>query len=179
MKINIKEFLASQDEVIIIKNEDSKNIMYKWTKVRNPLRTILNTIIIKLVYYFGLKIKVFLLRKLLRVKIGKNVGIAPEVNIDIFYPELLTIEDNVIIGWKVNILCHEFIQDHMRIGKVTLKKSCTIGAFCLVRAGVTIGENSIVAMNSFVNKDIPPNEIWGGVPARFIKKCPVKEKKEV
>jgi acetyltransferase-like isoleucine patch superfamily enzyme len=35
---------------------------------------------------------------------------------------------------------------------------------------VTIGENSIVAAHSFINKNIPKNEIWGGVPAKLIKK---------
>ena len=35
--------------------------------------------------------------------------------------------------------------------------------------GVTIGEGSIVAAGSVVINDVPPNEMWGGVPARFIK----------
>jgi acetyltransferase-like isoleucine patch superfamily enzyme len=170
MRADIKKFLKSQEEILIIEHKGEHNILYEWPKIRNPLKVILNTITIKALYYFGLKIKVFFLRKLLGVKIGKNVGISPEVNIDIFYPSLLTIEDNVIIGWKVNILCHEFLQDHIRLGRVTLKKNCTVGAFCLIRAGVTIGENSIIAMHSFVNRDIPPNEIWGGTPVQFIKK---------
>lgn len=32
---------------------------------------------------------------------------------------------------------------------------------------VTIGQNSVVASYSFVNKDIPENEIWMGIPAKF------------
>ena len=36
--------------------------------------------------------------------------------------------------------------------------------------GVTIGENSIVAAYSFDNQNIPENEMWGGVPIKFIKK---------
>jgi acetyltransferase-like isoleucine patch superfamily enzyme len=35
---------------------------------------------------------------------------------------------------------------------------------------VTVGENSIVAAYSFVNRDIPKNEVWGGVPIKRIKK---------
>jgi len=35
---------------------------------------------------------------------------------------------------------------------------------------ITIGENSIVSAYSFVNKSVPKNEIWMGIPARFKKK---------
>ena len=35
---------------------------------------------------------------------------------------------------------------------------------------VTIGDNSAIAAGAVVTKDIPPGEIWGGVPAKFIKK---------
>jgi acetyltransferase-like isoleucine patch superfamily enzyme len=35
---------------------------------------------------------------------------------------------------------------------------------------VIIGENSIIAAHSFVNKNIPENEIWKGIPAKFYKK---------
>ena len=104
------------------------------------------------------------------MKIGKNVGISPDTQFDSFYPELVSIEDHVIIGWKVNILSHEFTSDNIRLGRVKLGKGCLIGAFTSIRCGVKIGKNSVVAMNSFVNKDIPDNEVWGGVPAKFIKK---------
>lgn len=40
----------------------------------------------------------------------------------------------------------------------------------LVLEQVTIGENSIVAAGAVVTKDIPDNEVWAGVPARFIRK---------
>jgi len=36
--------------------------------------------------------------------------------------------------------------------------------------GVTIGENSVVAAFSFVNKNVPKNELWAGTPAHFKKK---------
>jgi acetyltransferase-like isoleucine patch superfamily enzyme len=104
------------------------------------------------------------------MKIGKDVGISPDVDMDAFYPELISFDDGVIIGWKVNILCHEFTEDSIRLGRVHFGKNVLVGAFSSIRSGVTIGEHSVVAMDSFVNKDIPPYEIWGGVPAKFIKK---------
>jgi acetyltransferase-like isoleucine patch superfamily enzyme len=45
-----------------------------------------------------------------------------------------------------------------------------IGARCIILKGVTIGEKSIVAAGSVVTKNIPEGEVWGGNPAKFIKK---------
>ena len=45
-----------------------------------------------------------------------------------------------------------------------------IGAKCLIKSGVTIGDGAIVGMGSVVTKDIPPYEIWGGNPAKCIRK---------
>lgn len=45
-----------------------------------------------------------------------------------------------------------------------------IGTRCIIAKGVTIGDKSMVAAGSVVTKDIPSGEIWGGNPARFIKK---------
>lgn len=53
---------------------------------------------------------------------------------------------------------------------ILIKDNAFIGANCFVCKGVTIGENSIVGACSVVTKSIPDNEIWGGNPARFIKK---------
>lgn len=45
-----------------------------------------------------------------------------------------------------------------------------IAAKCIIKAGVTIGDGVVVGMGSVVTKDIPPYEIWGGNPARLIRK---------
>lgn len=55
-------------------------------------------------------------------------------------------------------------------GDVLIGDACWIGANVLINPGVEIGRNSVVGANSVVTKDIPPNEIWGGVPAKFIRK---------
>jgi len=54
-------------------------------------------------------------------------------------------------------------------GQVVLKKNCKIGSHSVIMPGVTVGENSIVGACSFVNKDVPDNETWGGCPAKPIK----------
>ncbi len=57
-----------------------------------------------------------------------------------------------------------------KYGDVTFGDHCWVGANVFVNPGVVIGENSVVGANSVVTKDIPPFEIWGGVPAKFIRK---------
>ncbi len=54
--------------------------------------------------------------------------------------------------------------------KVVIENYVFIGARSIISKGVTIGEHSIVAVGSVVVKSIPPNEIWGGNPAKFISK---------
>lgn len=48
--------------------------------------------------------------------------------------------------------------------------NCFIGARSTILPGVTIGDNSIVAVGAVVNKSIPSGEVWGGVPAHYIMK---------
>ncbi len=52
---------------------------------------------------------------------------------------------------------------------VVLKKNCRIGSHSVVLPGVTIGENTIVGAMSLVNKDLPPNSVAYGVPAKVVK----------
>lgn len=54
--------------------------------------------------------------------------------------------------------------------KITIEDGVWIGATSVILEGVTIGKGAIVGVGSVVNKSIPCNEVWAGVPARFIKK---------
>jgi len=54
-------------------------------------------------------------------------------------------------------------------GNITIEDHAWIGANVFINPGVTIGTNSIVGANSVVTKDIPPNTIFGGVPAKLIR----------
>ena len=61
-----------------------------------------------------------------------------------------------------------------------VKKVTTIGPYAVVLAGaivlpgVTLGEGAIIAAGSVATKDIPPWEIWAGVPARFLRRREVR-----
>lgn len=60
--------------------------------------------------------------------------------------------------------------NHGKAQPVLLKENVFIGAHTIILKGVTVGRNSVVGAGSVVTKSIPDNEIWGGAPARYIKK---------
>ena len=78
------------------------------------------------------------------------------------------IEDYVQIGSHCSVYSHSTIDE--KEGPVHLKKNCKIGTHSTIMPNVTIGVNSIVGAYSFVNNNIPDNELWVGVPAKFKKK---------
>lgn len=54
-------------------------------------------------------------------------------------------------------------------GGVALARGAYIGAGALVREGVTVGARSLVGMGSVVLHDIPPDQVWAGNPARYLR----------
>ena len=105
-------------------------------------------------------------------KIGKNVFI----NFDCTFLDLggITIEDNVMIAPKVNLLSegHPISANNrqtLTAGKIHIKKNAWIGANATILQGVTIGENAVVAAGAVVSKDVPANTVVGGIPAKHIK----------
>jgi len=120
--------------------------------------------ICRVVPFIGIKNSLY---RMIGVKIGKNVVIAAYTVIDPFFPELIAIDDNVIVGVGAIILAHEYTQEKLRKGRVHIKKRALIGAGSLIRCGITVGEHSIVGAKSFVNKDVPDFTTVGGVPAKI------------
>lgn len=147
-----------------------RNAARNWFKLRNPLRIIFNSFLISLIRHIPpLEAKNSLYRNLLGVKIGKDVAISPDVILDPFFPELIEIDDGTLIGWGTRIFTHEFWLDRVRIDKVKIGKNVFIGGFSVIRPGVNIGKNSVIASNSFVNKNVKNNDVVGGVPIKSIK----------
>jgi maltose O-acetyltransferase len=130
-------------------------------------------------------------------KVGKNVIISPHVYFEV--PEKieignncafnrdcwvsgggsLVIHDDVIIGPKVIIHSanHNFSNSNIPIRlqghsfkRVIIKQNVWIGAGAIILPGVTINENCIIGAGAVVTKDIPPNSMAVGCPARVIKK---------
>jgi acetyltransferase-like isoleucine patch superfamily enzyme len=87
----------------------------------------------------------------------------------------ITLEDNVLIGPKVNLITENHPQDpadrRTLITKpIIIKRNAWVGAGATILPGVTIGENAIVAAGAVVSKDVPANTVVGGIPARFMRR---------
>jgi acetyltransferase-like isoleucine patch superfamily enzyme len=112
-------------------------------------------------------------------EIGDNVKIGSLVHIDynvkigansmiegaVYIPPLSRIGNNVFIGPAAALTNDPFPPSGKMIG-VTIEDGAIIGSQAVIKAGVTIGKNSVVAMGAVVTKDVPPNTVVAGVPAK-------------
>jgi acetyltransferase-like isoleucine patch superfamily enzyme len=111
--------------------------------------------------------KVWLMRRM-GMKVGQNVYVSVRTWIDPTYPELVTIEDDVMIGMEARIMTHEYRQKEYRAGTVRIGKGSLIGAFAIIGPGVDVGAGATVAAGSVVGKDVPAGVTVAGNPARAV-----------
>lgn len=109
---------------------------------------------------------------------GKNINIGEDVFINAcchFQDHGgVTIGDGCQIGHNVVFatLNHELEPEKRKTTRpapIVLGKNVWIGSNATILQGVTIGDNAVVAAGAVVTKDVPPNTVVGGVPAKFIK----------
>jgi len=98
-----------------------------------------------------------------RVRIGSNVRIESGV----YIPPESIIEDNVFLGPFAVVTNDRYPMSKKLIG-VYIEEGAVIGANAVLIAGVKIGKRSIVAAGSVVTRDVPPESVVAGVPARII-----------
>lgn len=123
---------------------------------------------------------IFFVGKNAHLEIGNNVGISQSA---IICHSSVTIGNNVKIGGGVCIYDTDFhsldpnernnVESDFKSKTnkpVVIEDNVFIGTHVTILKGVSIGSNSIIGACSVVTKSIPPNEIWAGNPAHFIKK---------
>ncbi|MBQ2974729.1 MAG: acyltransferase [Clostridia bacterium] len=97
--------------------------------------------------------------------------------------------DNVMLGAGVKIYDTDFhplsYEDRIKpyspdipvkTAPIVIGEGAFIGAGSIILKGVTVGMHSIIGAGSVVTKDVPDYEIWGGNPAKFIRKTSDSEK---
>ncbi len=98
-------------------------------------------------------------------------------NISVVANERITIGNRCLLGDLVAIYDCDFhemnpLTRHQGSGPtapVSIGDNVWIGSRSIILKGVTVGDNSVIAAMSLVNKPVPPNCVVGGVPARIIK----------
>lgn len=116
------------------------------------------------------------------VEIQKNasVGRRCKISSHTFVCEGVTIEDNVFIGHGVTFINDSYprsttedgelqTEKDWRVEKTVIKRGASIGSGATILSNVVIGENSIVGAGSVVTRDVPPNTIVAGNPARVLR----------
>ncbi|MFC7250808.1 acyltransferase [Halomicroarcula sp. GCM10025324] len=141
------------------------NSLYHWTDARHPLRVMANYAVILVCRILpSMRLKNVLLRRL-GMTVGDGVAWGLESTPDVFWPDRITVEDHVIIGYDATVLCHEFLQSEYRTGEVRIGERAMVGAGAIILPGVEIGAGAQVAANSLVTEDVPPGTTVAGVPA--------------
>ncbi len=141
-----------------------RNSMRYWYRIKNPIRVSLNFLVLYTCRFLpSLSLKNLLYRSL-GMKVGKDVSIGLGAMFDIFFPELIEIGDNSIVGYNAVMLAHECLTHEWRRGKVVVGKDALIGANATILPGVTVGDGAVVYANSLVNRDVKPNSKVAGVP---------------
>ena len=143
-----------------------RNSLWSWTDAKSPLVVARNYAVVWLIRISpSLRLKNWLLRAL-GATVGSGVSWGLEATPDVFWPELVTVRDDAIVGYDATILCHEFLQDEYRTGEVVVGERAMIGAGAVVLPGVHVGADARVAANSLVTRDVPAGATVAGVPAR-------------
>ncbi len=108
--------------------------------------------------------------------IGKNCKISSHS----FICEGVHIEDNVFIGHGVMFTNDLFpratradgspqTEADWKVIETRIKKGASIGSNATILCGITVGENALIGAGSVVTRDVPPNTVVAGVPAKIIK----------
>jgi acetyltransferase-like isoleucine patch superfamily enzyme len=108
--------------------------------------------------------------------IGRNCVITAKekvvINKGCLIAEMVVIRDQ---DHLVHLLTEQNSRDEFSVGPVIIESNVWIAAKATILKGVIVGKHSVVGASAVVTKDVPAYEVWGGVPAKFIKQIKITE----
>lgn len=146
----------------------SINPLWQVYKIVRFPKVFKQTIIIEISRFIpSMRLKRSIYRKFLKMAIGQNTAFAYKVLPDLFYPELISVGNNSVIGYNTTILTHEILVNEYRYGRVDIGSHTLIGANVTILPGVKIGHNVIIKAGTIVSKDVPDDTIAFGNPMQI------------
>ncbi|MBY5945530.1 sugar O-acetyltransferase [Photobacterium rosenbergii] len=122
-----------------------------------------------------------IIRSPFHCEFGKTIFIGEKtflnMNVTMLDGAKITIGNNVLIGPNTQFYCASHSLNYLERRKwattcqpITVEDDVWIGGNVVINQGVTIGARSVIAANSVVNADVPPDSLFGGTPAKLIRR---------
>ena len=157
----ILRFISSPADAIFLSGDNSMQCIiwkqtvfaYEWTA---SILAYITPVLLRPILY-----------RLLGAKLGKGVLIGGKI----VEPQMVTMGDYSFAGEMSLLMAHAIMRDSVVLKRIIIGNYVSIGSHAVIMPGVRIGDESIVAAGALVvmNTVIPPNEVWGGIPAKKIK----------
>jgi Carbonic anhydrases/acetyltransferases, isoleucine patch superfamily len=97
------------------------------------------------------------------VKIGPDAYIAPGVVLDLLFPQLITLEDEAVLGFGAMVMAHVYTPDRIVLARATIKKRGLVGGRAIL-AVADLGEESVLGANTFTMRSIGDGQTASGPP---------------
>lgn len=113
------------------------------------------------------KLQLYVLRSIVGMDIHPTARISLRANLDFTNPRGVHIGEGSLVAFHATILTHDMCR--LWHTDTYVGKNCFIGAYSMILPGVRVGDGCIVGSGSVVTRDIPPNCIVAGNPAKIIR----------
>lgn len=113
------------------------------------------------------KLRLWFLRKVVKMDIHPTAKISLRANLDITNPSGVHIDEGTYIAFHAVVLAHDM--SRLLMTDTYIGKNCFIGAYSIVMPGVRVGDGCVVGSGSVVTLDVPSHSIVGGNPAKILR----------